>query len=181
MLKVDWGDAQVWMSTAAELYCSERARNNARNRLAPDRYPKENELNVAYVCAGYAFELIFKILVKLSGNRPKPKHEPGIAYGNISPKYCIEVEKIALEHGWVDINSFLEFLDDVLCHRDRKYWGQPPGGGPAHAKFHFGGMKGIDELSRLHEKLSNFALDAINTDLDVEEIWAVSNKVPNQS
>ena len=183
MLKLDWGDAQAWMSVAVKLYSSKSAKSTARiarNRVVPDRYPRENALNVAYVCAGYAFELVFKVLVKLSGNNPKGKHQPSKAYKDIAPKYRSEVEKIVLEHGWPDISSFLKFLDEHLCDPDRKYWGRPLSGGPAQATFHTGGIKGMDELSRLHEKFSNFVLDAINTDQNVEELWAVSNRVPNQ-
>ena len=66
MNKFAWGDAQVWMDMSVRLY------NNARDKKGA-RYPKENELNVAYVCAGYAFELVFKILVDLSGTIPAPK------------------------------------------------------------------------------------------------------------
>ena len=67
MLKLDWGDAQVWMDTAKVLYM--------RNAGSPEDalrkragYPHGNELNVAAVCAGYAFELIYKVLVKVGGN-----------------------------------------------------------------------------------------------------------------
>ena len=63
MNKLAWGDAQVWMDASVRIY------NNAGDERGA-RYPKENEFNVAYVCAGYAFELIFKILVNLSGTIP---------------------------------------------------------------------------------------------------------------
>lgn len=166
MNKLAWGDAQVWMDASVRIY------NNARKEKSA-RYPKENELNVAYVCAGYAFELIFKILVGLSGTIPKAKHEPSVAFGKMATKYRIEVKRIVIKHGWKDIGPFLDHLDNNLCHKDRKYWMQPPQGGPAKASFQLGGKRGINALSQLHEALSNFALDAIENDSDVHEVWSV--------
>ena len=89
MLKLDWGDSQAWMTVAVELH------NNQHSRLGqlPRRYPKENELNVACVCAGYAFEFILKVLVKLGGKDPILTHKPSEAYKNIPQKYCVEVKR----------------------------------------------------------------------------------------
>ena len=177
MLKLDWGDSQVWMTVAVQLHSNTRTAHRSRSphHASPSyRYPKENELNVAYVCAGYAFELLFKLLVKLSGKQPIPKHEPSVAFGDISHKYRDEIEQIAQRNGWRDTNELLKFLDDSLCNTDRKYWGRSPKGGDAHVVFHVGGRRSMSALCQLHEKLSDFALDAINDDLNVEEIWAVS-------
>ena len=170
MLKLDWGDSQAWMTVAAELH------NNTHSRLGqlPRRYPKENEFNVACVCAGYAFELIFKVLVKLGGKTPKPEHEPSKAYKDIPSNYCVEVKRIVLAHDWKDVDSFLKFLDMDLCNTDKKYWGQPPSGGTAKATFYLAGKRSINALYKLHVELSDFALDAINNDLGVEEVWEVS-------
>ena len=177
MLKLDWGDSQVWMTVAVQLHSNKRTARAARkphHASISYRYPKENELNVAYVCAGYAFEFLFKALVKLSGKQPIPKHEPSVAFGNISQKYRVPIEQISQRNGWRDINELLKFLDESLCHADRKYWGQSPKGSEAHVVFHVGGRRSMNALCQLHEELSDFALDAINDDLNVEEIWAVS-------
>lgn len=173
MLKLDWGDSQVWMTIAIQLHGTKRTPRTPHHVPSPYRYPKENELNVAYVCAGYAFELLFKVLVKLSGKQPIPKHEPSVAFGQISQKYRVDIERIARRHGWDDVSALLKFLDESLCHADRKYWGQSPKGSEAHAVFHVGGRRSMNTLCQLHEELSDFALDAINDDLNVEEIWAV--------
>lgn len=175
MLKLDWGDSQVWMTAAVELHNNATGAPDSRNRLEVSRYPKENELNVACVCAGYAFELIFKVLVKLNKKQPKPVHKPSVAYRDILPIYRTEVERIAKLHGWIDITNFLQFLDESLCQTDRKYWGQPPGGGQARATFHLAGIKSINALYKLHVEFSNFVLDAINRDLDVHESHNVNS------
>ena len=166
MNKLAWGDAQVWMDASVRLY------NNARDEKGA-RYPKENELNVAYVCAGYAFELVFKILVDLSGTIPTAKHEPSVAFGKMAVKYRTEVKRIVTKHGWKDIGTFLDHLDNNLSHKDRKYWMRPPQGGPAKASFQLGGIRGINALSQLHGALSNFVLEAIESDSDVHEVWSV--------
>ena len=173
MLKLDWGDSQVWMTVAVELYNNQPTTIEQRQVSTPYRYPKENELNVAYVCAGYAFELIFKVLVRLSGKQPQPKHEPSVAYGDVSQKYRVQIMRIARSHGWDDVSELLDFLDESLCNVDRKYWGRSPRGGEAHATFHIGGPRSMNALCQLHEELSDFALDAINNDLYADEIWAV--------
>ena len=168
MLKLDWGDSQVWMTIAVELHNNKPTTMGPHRAPSPYRYPKENELNVACVCAGYAFELIFKVLVCLSGQRPQPKHEPSVAYSDISQIYRVEIVRIGRGHGWNDINALLKFLDDSLCQVDRKYWGRSPERGEARVTFHIGGPR-----SQLHEELSDFALDAINKDHNVHEIWTV--------
>ena len=176
MNKLAWGDAQVWMDTSVRLH------NNA-GEIDGARYPKENELNVAYVCAGYAFELVFKILVELSGSIPAPKHEPSVAFGKMAGKYRTEVKRIVINHGWKDIGPFLYHLDNNLCHKDRKYWMRPPRGGPASGSFQLGGIRGIISLSQLHGALSNFILEAIESDSDVHEVWSVKkfNEIRPQS
>ena len=164
MLKLDWGDAKVWMDLAEQLYL--------RNVERHDRmgFPAGNELNVAVVCAGYAFELIFKIFVKASGGHPIATHKPSAAYADLKQKDSDEVDRILASHGWNDPSEFLTYLDEKICHGDRKYWMRPAKGGPAQGEFSFGGRKGMDVLKKLHEELSELAIKRIN-DRGVDEIW----------
>lgn len=180
MLKLDWGESQVWMVIAAETHNKEHREQDSLGNSVRHRYPKENELNVAYVCAGFAFEIIFKVLVKLSGKAPKPKHEPSIAWKDICEKYCTDVERLIVSHGWTDITVFLQFLDQHLCNKDRKYWMRSPSGGPAAGTFSIGGPRGINALWQLHEELSNYVLAKINADHNVHEIWEVRGDIPNK-
>ena len=87
-------------------------------------------------CAGYAFELIFKVMVRVRGGQPEPKHEPSEAYrklAELAPGDCTEVKRIITSHGWKDASEFLTYLDEHLCDKDRKYWMKPPKGGAAGA------------------------------------------------
>lgn len=127
MLRLEWGDAQIWMSVAEE-FCFRNAKN-PRNFLR-DRAgsPKTNEMNVAAVCAGYAFELLFKVLVKAAGGKPRLKHPPRDAYNKLNElgdgEVRAEVGRIIADHGRNEPIELLEYIDD-LCHRDRKYWMRP--------------------------------------------------------
>ena len=159
MLKLDWGDAQVWMDTAEMLYL--RNVENPQGSLPRTDYPGTNELNVANVCAGYAFELIFKVLVRAGGKQPEPVHEPSAAYELLTKEDRAAVDQIILEHKWNDSIEFLAYLDEYLCHGDRKYWMRPPKGGDVEVVFSFGGRKGMDALKKLHKELSNFAIERI--------------------
>ena len=168
------------MNIAAEAYNKEHPMCDSDGRLMRHRYPKENELNVAYVSAGFAFEIIFKVLVKLSGKVPQPKHEPSIAWKDTLEKYQKNVKELIGDHGWDDMDVFLQFLDHNLCHGYRKYWMKSPKGGRSTATFSLGGIRGINALHKLHEVLSNYVLKAINEDYNVHEIWEVRNDVPNR-
>ena len=168
MLKLDLGDSRVWMETAVILY-----ENNAPSlgdvSWEESGYPRTNKMNVAYVCGGYAFELLFKVLVRVGGNCPSARHETSIAYAKLAAEDRKEVDKRILKHGWECPCELLSFLDKHLCHRDRKYWMRPPKGGRSHGQFHFGGIKGIESLKHLHDSLSEFALFRISETRD--EDW----------
>ena len=125
MLKLDWGDAKVWMDTAGTLY-SRAVSNPEKFPHKRMGYPGGNQLNVAAVCAGYAFELIFKVLVRAGGAQPKGVHPPSVAYKCLDVEGRAEVDRIIADHGWKSSDEFLECLDADLCHKDRKYWMRPP-------------------------------------------------------
>lgn len=170
MLKLDLGDARVWMDTAEVLYLR-NVGNPSESRRRRIGYPHANELNVAAVCAGYAFELLFKVLARAGGGEPKAKHEPSAAYSHFKPTDRSEVDRILAQHGWNQPDELLEFLDKNLCDKDRKYWMRPRGGGDAKGTFYFSGRKTMDALNRLHEELSRFAIKQIGANPKVHEDW----------
>ena len=177
MLKLEWGDARVWMDTAATLYTHVVSNPNGfpHRRIG---YPDGNRLNVAAVCAGYAFELIFKVLARACGGQPEGVHSPSKAYECLDQERMNEVKQIVTDHGWASPDEFFGFLDEELCDANRKYWmrPKPPRRGPAHGKFHIGGRKGIDALEKLHDKLSALAMKTIEENHDVFEDWPDTNK-----
>ncbi len=170
MLKLDLGDAQIWMRMAEDVYAqsADSARSGAN-------YPQTNQLNVASVCAGLAFELLFKVLARAGGGSPPAEHPPSKAYENIKQmpdkKLVNSVGKIFLQHGWGDIEELFAFLDD-LCDTNRKYWGLPRGGtGGRHATFNVGGRKACDALRKMHQDLSRLALREIDANTNAMEVW----------
>ena len=155
-LHLGWGDAQVWMNMAEELYERNLQEGLERKALA---YPWINEMNVACVCAGYAFELLFKVLVQLGGETPDPKHELKSAHEKLCESDRIEVKRILARHGWSDPTEFMSNLDQELCHQCRKYWMQNREyTSPKHGTFHLNGPKAMKNLGKVHKDLSKWAL-----------------------
>ena len=173
MLKVDLGDTQIWMQSAETMYLQ-----SVDASLAGAEYPATNQLNVACVCAGLAFELLFKVLARAGGVTPRSEHQPSKAYKKIKEmsdkKLADSIENIFFQHGWDNVDELFDFLDD-LSNPDRKYWGLPKSGtGCRHATFSNGGRKGVDSLREMHRDLSRLALlkiNARNAKMEREEIW----------
>lgn len=170
MLKPELGDARVWMELAEQLYIS----STAHGARFDSGYPDRNRFNVAKVCAGYAFELVFRVLARAAGGEPEPRHEPSLAYE------CIEdldnedifnsVNEILSCHGWADHEELMIFLDD-LSDKDQKYWMRTTQGPRNPSYFSIGGRKGMDALRRLHNDLSQLAYAKINSSTEWLEVW----------
>ena len=169
MLKAYLGDAKVWMTLAYELHQrnvqdTETAFRNLRG------FPEMNEMNVAAVCAGYAFELLFKVMVMADFKEPRAKHEPSVAYRNLNATVQRQVDAIATKYGWQRTEDLLDYLDNTLCKPARKYWMRPVGGGPTHSRVVLEGRTSIDALSKVHHDLAELASVRI-AGLSGEEIW----------
>ena len=169
MLKAYLGDSKVWMELANELYLRnvpdvETAFHGLRG------FPGLNEVNVAAVCAGYAFELLFKTLLRAEQGEPDPVHPASLTYGRLDSGVQAEVGAIAARHGWARIEEFMDFLDKDLCSPARKYWMRPVKGGPARGRFILSGRARIDALWRLHSDLANLARRRISEG-PVAEDW----------
>ena len=108
------GDSQVWMKTAIE---RDKASGRGQSGVKADM----NELNVAHVCAGLAFELVLKALAKSEGRPVKAKHEALKNFGALSKKSQESVSQIVKTHTSNTVEGFLEYLDERMCHPDRKY------------------------------------------------------------
>ena len=159
-LKLGWGDAQVWMDTATDLYMRNLKESLAGEQL---RYTQLSEMNVACVCAGYAFEILYKVLVQVGWGTPEASHKPSNAHRVLVEQDREEVEQILAQHGWSDPGEFLTFLDEDFCSGSRKYWMQKPDyTGTQRGRFPEVGRKVMTDLQRLHRQLSEFALRRIN-------------------
>lgn len=146
------GDSEVWMELAATLH----------SRGFPLRTAEQmHALNVANVCAGYAFELVFKALSQIAtAKQPAGKHQPRVAFGAIlreAPSRAAEIDRVIVEAGWSRC-ELLEHLD-LLCNIDRKYWMIPRNAtDPTLACFEaWHGKKGLEVLGRLHADLASLA------------------------
>ena len=153
MIKVYCGDAKIWMKTAKRLY--ECNRENFRKMAG---YPHSNELNVAAVCAGYAFELVYKAIVA-TVSQPREVHSPSTSHQELCPADRADLKRIIASHGW-KVSEFLRFLDDDLCNPSRKYW-MVKDGSTSPVRFSVGGKLDYEKLSDLHEEMVKFALERI--------------------
>ena len=169
MIKAYLGDAIVWMRLAGDLY--DRVLPGGRTPSSGMYgYPAMNEINVSNVCAGYAFELVFKALLRAEDKEPDTTHPPSDAYGALSKPLKRQVCAIARRHGWSSAEELLEFLDTELCVSKRKYWMRPAGGGPAKGNLFLGDKMNIQALCHVHNDLCELALVRINM-RSVFESW----------
>ena len=103
------GDSQVWMKTALD-----NDRHSGRGRSGVE--PNHHELNVAYVCAGLAFELVLKALAESEGRTATKKHDAGRNYQNLRPESQRVIQAFVEEHTGKTIGDFLAYLDEHMCH-----------------------------------------------------------------
>ena len=109
------GDSQVWMKTAVE---KDQRSGRGRNDVETDT----NELNVAHVCTGLAFELALKALAKSEGRPITTKHESVKNYRALSTASQVRIKHFVEQETPNTIESFLQYIDERMCHPDRKYW-----------------------------------------------------------
>ena len=120
------GDSQVWANTAVML--DERGRSKPGENIVNADH---NQLNVAHVSMGLAFELVLKALAVSEGRRFKGKHDALTNYGALSPSSRDKVAQAIKNHSGMEAEGsmgYLEYLDERMCHPDRKYWMVDKGG-----------------------------------------------------
>lgn len=113
----EWlGDSQVWMNVAVAL--DHEGSQCASNMGGTDF----NKLNVAHVAAGLAFELALKALTKSEDGRTVNKHEASKNYNALTIESRSRIKNKIETNPSKKIGKFLRYLDERMCHPDRKYW-----------------------------------------------------------
>ena len=141
------GDSQVWMKTAVE---KDRASGRGQNDVETDMH----ELNEAHVCAGLAFELALKALAKSERRPITKKHESAKNYRALSTKSQLRIKQFVEKETPNTIEGFLQYLDERMCHPDRKYWmvGKKGEAGPVGFVHNVEGLI-IPDLEKVHSKI----------------------------
>ena len=104
-------DSRVWMATAVRLAGEEVGEAGLAT----------GEQNVAICCAGIAFELALKALVKISGADVIPSHRVCKVFSRLNAAHKKELnEYIRAEFRW-NAPGFMRYMDEFVCHPDRKY------------------------------------------------------------
>ena len=133
-------------------------RNMAAFPMKLNESPYANEMNVANVCVGYAFELAYKALVEAGERKPREwTHSLRHAHNHLSSEIRIKTEQVIVTNGWKTVDAFLNHFDDNICHTRCRYWMRPKSpplaGDTARHQVWFGYPAGIDSLAKLHEGL----------------------------
>ena len=105
----------MWMKTAVE-------KDQGSGRGQQDVETDTNELNVAHVCTGLAFELALKALAISEGRPITKKHEAEKNFRNLGKKSQTRIKQFVETNTPQTIERLLEYLDERMCHPDRKYW-----------------------------------------------------------
>ena len=82
----------------------------------------DSHLNVAYVAAGYAYELAIKSIAKADDVLEKPTHSVVQTYANLSEDRQAEIAAAIREHGAGAAEAYFRRVDEMCTHKDRKYW-----------------------------------------------------------
>lgn len=84
-------------------------------------------LNIAYIMAGYAMELVFKSLAWAKGSGIiRPVHKVRYFYGQLDAVTQGEIGSVVKQAGWESIEDFLSYTDDFLNPVYRRYFGISP-------------------------------------------------------
>ncbi len=135
------------MATAVE---RDKRSGRERNNDAIDHH----ELNVAHVCVGFAFELALKALAKSEGRPATKKHEAATNYRILGTQSRAKIEEVVKEITSYSIDRFIEYLDERMCHPDRKYWMVERGGQMRPVGFLTGDKNlMIPKLAKVHGKI----------------------------
>ena len=157
------GDSHVWMMTALHL---DRRSGRGQRRVETDSH----YLNVAHVCTGLAIELALKALATSEGRPIATKHEATKNYHNLGKRSRAQLKRFVeeQENAPSTIDSLLEYLDETMCHPDRKYWMVGKRGEQRGTSF-AENMPGlvIPDLAMVHAEIVNMA--GTNTFIDWRE------------
>ena len=70
---------------------------------------------------GMAFELVLKALAVSEGRKFQDKHDALTNYCALSPSRQDKVAQATKDHTDMEAEGYLEYLDERMCHPDRKY------------------------------------------------------------
>lgn len=144
------GDSQVWANTAVMLY--ERGRSKLGESVLNADH---NQLNVAHVSMGLAFELALKALAVSEGRRFSGSHDARINYDALSPSSRDKIAQAIKDHSGMSVQRYLEYLDERMCHPDRKYWMVEKSGAAGGTGFSDIPALGVSVAARIHREIAD--------------------------
>ena len=150
-------DSHAWMATALQ-----KDRESGRAEQAFEL--NHHVLNIAMVSAGFAIELVYKVLAEAEGGPIVKKHEIAKLHNaipSLETKRAIEV--FLKELGWRNTKDWLEFMDSNISHSTRRYWNHDP---DKESQSGLNFTTGIDimtvpSIAKVHVRLSDMARQRI--------------------
>ena len=141
-------DSRTWMSVAIQqLNASDQAEEGGMVLSA---------LNVASVCAGLAFELVLKAFVATEGRTPQVTHSARVTYKELSRESQAAIARSVERHMALPIDAFLQYLDDYMTDKDRKYSMVDTSGTPCPLYFVDPPSMQIPKLAHVHADIVGF-------------------------
>ena len=115
----------AWRQSGLGEYSSDAGKARSRQPGESILNSDHNQLNVAHVSMGLAFELVLKALAVSEGHGFNAKHEALTNYGALSPSSQAKVAQAIKNNSGMETEGpmgSLEYLDERMGHPDRKYW-----------------------------------------------------------
>ena len=153
------GDSQAWANTAVML--DERGRSRPGESVLDADH---NQLNVAHVSMGLAYELALKALAVSEGRRFSGSHDARINYDALSPSSQDMIAQAIKDHSGMSVQLYLEYLNERMCHPDWKYWMVEKSGAAGGTSFSEIPVLGISVGARIHREIADMV--GQNTFLD---------------
>lgn len=121
-------------------------------------------LNVAFIAAGYAMELVFKSLAwALGSGTIRPVHAVRHFYRQLNPGVQGEIGSLAKQAGWESAEELVSYIDDFLSPVHRKYFGISPT--KEFQGINVDGKHKLVALGRVHRKLRGMVDELIKSPL----------------
>lgn len=149
-------DSIAWMEAAVVM-------DGLSGRSRLKREMDYHRANVAHVATGYAYELLMKSIAKADDIKVKPVHSVKEAFAKLGEARKQEIRKAVAKHGVQDAEGHLSYVDERMCHKDRKYWmfGKDMRSAGGRGFFIADGVLAINGLARIHQEIVDIGWRAL--------------------
>ena len=151
------GDSIAWMEAAVFMD------NSSGRSRTKGKQMDHHRANVAHVATGYAYELLMKSIAKADDTELKPSHSVKETFSELGEERKQEIRTAMVKHGVQDAEKHFDYVDESMCHKDRKYWMFEKDMWSAGATGFMiaDGVLSIDGLARIHQEIVHIGWRAL--------------------